>query len=691
MRILSVDDRDENRYLVETLLKGNGYDVVSVTNGAEALVQLQSAEFDMIISDILMPVMDGFQLCRAVKTDDNLCHIPFIFYTATYTGPQDEALAMKIGGNKFIQKPCEPDVLMEAVRDMFSMAKDFNIVSHSSSPAQEEEVLKLYNERLVRKLEQKMLQLQKEVQSRKHTEEILRQSEKKYRSLYSSIRDAILVSDMNRTILDCNQAFIDLFGYSLDEVAGKNTFTIYEKKDEFVQVGTILDNHNDGTHHVYTIHYKKKNGVVFQGEVNLFFLKNDEGEITGFISLIRDITERVRAEKIQKDLESQLYQARKIESVGRLAGGVAHDYNNMLSVISGYSELALEKLNPTDKIYGDLLEIRKAAVRSTDITRQLLAFARKQTIAPVVLDLNEVVEGMLKMLRRLIGEDVDLTWLPGTNLWPVKLDPSQVDQILANLCVNARDAIEGVGRITIETGKATFDKDYCTDHPDFIPGEYVLLTVSDDGCGMNRYTMAMIFEPFFTTKEVGQGTGLGLATVYGIVKQNNGFINVYSEPGKGTTLRIYLTRHMDLRFDTNMETPADIPKGRGEIILIVEDEVSILKLAKRILQNLGFNPITAESPGKALSLVNDRTVAIDLLITDVVMPEMNGKELSQQLCKIYPGLKTLFMSGYTANVIAHRGILDEDVNFIQKPFSTRELATKIHGILAECGYEDLQV
>lgn len=682
MRILSVDDNRENLYLVETLLKGNGYDIISVTNGAEALVQLQSAEFNMIISDILMPVMDGFQLCRAVKTDDKLCHIPFIFYTATYTGPQDEALALKIGGSKFIQKPCEPDVLIEAVRDTFSQAKNQEITLHSA-PAPEEEVLKLYNERLVRKLEQKMLQLQKEVQSRKHTEEILRQSEKKYRSLYSSIRDAILVSDMNRTILDCNQAFVDLFGYSLDEIAGKNIFIIYDKNEQFAQFGTVLENHDDATNHVYAIQYKKKNGIVFPGEVNLFFIKNDEGEVTGFISLIRDITERVRAEKIQKDLEAQLYQAQKIESVGRLAGGVAHDYNNMLSVISGYSELALEKLNPADKLYGDLLEIRKAAVRSTNITRQLLAFARKQTIAPIVLDLNEVLESMLKMLQRLIGEDVDLAWLPGTNLWPVKLDPSQVDQILANLCVNARDAITGVGKITIETGKATLDKDYCTDHPGFIPGEYVLLTISDDGCGMDRDTSAMVFEPFFTTKEVGQGTGLGLSTVYGIVKQNNGFVYVYSEPGEGTTIRIYLPRHTYPALDTFMEKPAEIAKGHGEIILIVEDEVSMLKLAKRILQNLGYTALTAESPGKALSLVEDGTVEVDLLITDVVMPEMNGKELSQQLGKIYSGLKTLFMSGYTANVIAHRGILDEDVNFIQKPFSTRDLALKIHRILGK--------
>jgi signal transduction histidine kinase len=234
------------------------------------------------------------------------------------------------------------------------------------------------------------------------------------------------------------------------------------------------------------------------------------------------------AEEERKNLQNQLIQAQKMESVGRLAGGVAHDYNNMLSVIVGYSEMALEKLDPTDQLYEDLQEIHTAAVRSTEITRQLLAFARKQTISPVVLDLNVAVEGMLKMLRRLIGEDIDLAWLPETGLRPVKMDPSQLDQLLANLCVNARDAIDGVGKITIETDTATFDDAYCADHLGFVPGEYVLLAVSDDGCGMDRDTIDKIFEPFFTTKEVGQGTGLGLATVYGIVKQNNGFINVYS-------------------------------------------------------------------------------------------------------------------------------------------------------------------
>ncbi|MFH0785960.1 MAG: GAF domain-containing protein [Pseudomonadota bacterium] len=401
---------------------------------------------------------------------------------------------------------------------------------------------------------------------------------------------------------------------------------------------------------------------------------DESGKVESVIEVIRDISEN-------RKLEDKLIQAQKMESVGRLAGGVAHDYNNMLSVILGYSELALEKLNPTDSLYEDLQEIHNAAVRSTDITRQLLAFARKQTIAPVSLDLNEMVEGMLKMLRRLIGEDIDLAWLPKAGLWPVKIDPSQVDQLLANFCINARDAIDGVGRVSIETDMTTFDEAYCADHPGFVPGEYVLLAVSDDGCGMDSDTVDKIFEPFFTTKEVGQGTGLGLATVYGIVKQNGGFINVYSEPGKGSTFKIYLARHADPVLKASRESPADIPSGHGEVVLVVEDEVSILTLAKRILEELGYTVLPAQTPSKALRLVEENQSQIDLLITDVVMPEMNGKDLSNRLHTLYPGLKTLFMSGYTADVIAHRGVLDEGINFMQKPFSKEIMAVKVREAL----------
>lgn len=681
MKVLNVDDRDDNRYMVETLLKGNGYDVVSVTNGAEGLDQLHSGEFDLIISDILMPVMDGFQLCRMVKADEKLRNIPFIFYTATYTGPQDEAFAIKVGADRFLQKPCEPEVFIETVHDVLTAAKNGDI-AYSKPQVPEEEVLKLYSERLVRKLEQKMLQLEEEAQARKVTEETLRLSEKKYESLYNSIRDAILVADMNRAILDCNQAFIDLFGYSLSEITKKDIADVFENESDSKIFDVSLDQHGDPIH-PYSVNFKKKEGAIFPGEINVFYLRNDEGTITGLIGLIRDITERVRADKTQKNLESQLHQAQKMESIARLAGGIAHDFNNMLSVIVGYTELTLTMIDSSDHLYGNLQEIHKAAIRSTDITRQLLAFARKQIIAPVALDLNQAVENTLKMLRRLIGEDIDLAWMPETKLWPVKMDPSQVDQILVNLCVNARDAIDGVGRITIETDTATFNTGYCANHPGFFPGDYVLLAISDNGCGMDKDTLNQIFEPFFTTKTVGKGTGLGLATVYGIVKQNSGFINVYSEPDKGTTIKIYLARHSEAPLEVAEENPEDIPAGHGESILVVEDEPSILKLAKRILADLGYTVLTAENPNQILQIATENPVKIDLLITDVVMPEMSGKDLSHQLKKLCPDLKTLFMSGYTADGIAHHGILEEGVNFIQKPFSVTDLATKVHEILLQ--------
>ncbi|MBT8341012.1 MAG: PAS domain S-box protein [Desulfatitalea sp.] len=405
------------------------------------------------------------------------------------------------------------------------------------------------------------------------------------------------------------------------------------------------------------------------------------GNIESITHIVRDITIRKQQEIEQEKLRSQFIQAQKMESVGRLAGGVAHDYNNILSVILGYAELALNKVKPEDPLHGDLKEIYNAAGRSRDITRQLLAFARKETIAPEVLDLNAAIEGMLKIMRRLVGEDIHLVWLPGNELWPVSMDPTQIDQMLANLCVNARDAITDVGKIIIATETMTFDAAYCADHTGFSPGDFVTLAVSDDGCGMDRETSEKIFEPFFTTKGVGKGTGLGLAMVYGIVKQNDGFINVYSEPGQGTTFRIYLPRHAGDAAEQKASCAAEPPCGRGETVLIVEDDGSILKLAKTMLERLGYRVMEARSPGLAIDLAKQHAGQIHLLITDVVMPEMNGRDLADQLHTLYPELKILFMSGYTADVIAHRGVLDAGVNFIQKPFSNKDLAIKVHKAL----------
>jgi PAS domain S-box-containing protein len=395
------------------------------------------------------------------------------------------------------------------------------------------------------------------------------------------------------------------------------------------------------------------------------------------------IQETARQETAHSKLQEQLNQAQKMESVGRLAGGVAHDFNNMLNVILGHSELALDDLAEDSPLRDGIEEIRKAAERSANLTRQLLAFARRQTIAPRDLDLNETIASMLKMLERLIGEDIDLLWKPGTRLDLVRIDPGQLDQMLANLTVNARDAIgHRNGKITIETGNVCFDEEYCADNAGFLPGDYVVLAVSDDGCGMDEETRAQIFEPFFTTKGVGKGTGLGLSTIYGIVKQNNGFVNVYSEPGEGTTFRIYLPaigaesrRHEEVRgADTH-------PVGGKETILVVEDEAAILNLARTMLERLGYTVLTAGTPTEARQLAQEQSGRIHLVITDVVMPEMNGRDVTNSLKEYCPHIRCLFMSGYTANVIAHQGVLDEGVNFIQKPFSPRDLARKVREVL----------
>ena len=398
------------------------------------------------------------------------------------------------------------------------------------------------------------------------------------------------------------------------------------------------------------------------------------------LQVASDISELKEMERERIKTEEQLQQAQKMESVGRLAGGVAHDFNNMLGVIIGHSELAMQNIDPNMPLYSDLIEIKKAAKRSADLTRQLLAFARRQTSSPITIDLNDTVSGMLKMIRRLIGEDIDLTWSPGLNLWSVKMDPSQIDQILANLCVNARDAIDGVGKITIETTNMGVDEIDLNDNPDFNLGNYVMLTVSDDGCGMNKETLDNLFEPFFTTKDVGEGTGLGLSTVYGIVKQNDGFINVYSEPGVGSSFKIYFPRTIQDKAENEKPAVTEIVGGT-ETVLMVEDEGSILRMGKTMLERLGYTVLPARRPDDALAIAEQHKGPIHLLVTDVVMPKMNGKELKAQIEKCIPNIKAIFMSGYTADVITQRGIIQDDINFLQKPFTIDSIATKVREVL----------
>lgn len=486
--------------------------------------------------------------------------------------------------------------------------------------------------------------------------------------------ETILITDPAGKIQYVNPAFETVSGYSREEAVGKTSAILKSGQQDEALYQNLWETITSGRVWKGRLVNKRKDGRLFTEAATISPVFDAAGKIINYVGVKRDIT-------AQLELTAQYQQAQKMESVGRLAGGVAHDYNNMLSVILGYTEMAMGKVDTSDLLHEDLQEVLNAARRSTEITRQLLAFARKQTIEPVVLDLNTTVDGMLKILRRLIGEDISLAWLPAFEVWPVKFDPSQLDQILANLCVNARDAINGVGKVTIETANVSFDDAYCAMNVGFTPGAFVMLAVSDNGCGMDKNTIEQIFEPFFTTKGIGKGTGLGLATVYGIVKQNHGFINVYSEPDNGTAFKIYIPR------DTaGIEEPKDAKSpqlllGRGETVLLVEDESALLVMAKRLLENLGYTVFSAASPSEALRLAEEHTGEIHLLLTDVIMPEMNGRDLAHRLTTLYPSMKHIFMSGYTADVIAHQGVLDEGVNFIQKPLSTNDLAAEVRKVL----------
>jgi len=500
-------------------------------------------------------------------------------------------------------------------------------------------------------------------------------------SLLETMPIPVFYKDSAGRYLGCNKAFEDFYGQTKEYLIGKDVFDLYPL--EFAEIYHVKDAElleKQGSQ-VYESMVQDTHGILHNVIFHEASLINSQGVNIGLIRAIIDITERKRAEEENAKLQSQLQQAQKLESVALLAGGVAHDFNNMLGVILGHAEMAMHKIHPDQPLLADLKKIHNAAERSAEITRQLLTFARKQNVVPKVLDLNTTTDGLLKMLRRLIGENIKLSWMPGSNLWPVKVDPSQIDQILANLCVNARDAIAGVGQITVETKNKIFDKEYCDVHAGFMPGEYVRITVSDNGCGMDKQTLAHIFEPFFTTKGVGAGTGLGLATVYCAVKQNNGFMNVYSEPGQGTVFTVYLPKYFGEIGQLRAEDTTK-PAVRGqETILLVEDEKTILEMTKIMLRQLGYTVLAASTPGEAIGVAIENVGKIHLLLTDVIMPEMNGRNLSEHLVASQPEMACLFMSGYTADIIAHQGVLDEGVKFIQKPFSLKELASKVRAAI----------
>lgn len=524
-------------------------------------------------------------------------------------------------------------------------------------------------------------ELENEVAERKLADAALRDSEGRYRLLFESNPFPMWVYDRETlSFLAVNEAAVLRYGYSPDEFL---TMTIKDIRSPEA-VGPLLDHigsFSDGVKHSGVSQHQKKDRTIIDVEITSYPLSFAQRPAA--LVLANDITERKQAEEALHRSEEQLRQALKMEAVGKLAGGVAHDFNNLLTAINGYSEMCLRRLTPDHDLHRPIAEINKQGTRAAALTRQLLAFSRKQILQPQVIELNHIVLELSKMLQRLIGEDIDLLMGLAADLGRIKADPSQLEQVLLNLCVNARDAMPTGGKLTIETSNVYLSQEFAGRHLSVPPGPYVMLAVSDTGCGMDAETEARIFEPFFTTKEVGKGTGLGLATVYGIVKQSGGSIWVYSELGQGTTFKVYFPC-VDAKADTPKADSRNSELMSGvETVLLVEDEAVVREMSMEILKECGYQVLQAQDGNEALMLARQHNGEIHLMLTDVVMPRMSGRELTERLATLRPDTKVLYMSGYTDDAIVHHGVLEAGTAFIGKPFTMEALARKVRETLDE--------
>lgn len=684
-RLLIVDDNQFDLNMLETLLKGNGYVVSTARNGIEALEQLRRAPPDLIISDILMPDMDGFSLCRALKKDPALKNIPFIFYTATYTHPRDEEFALSLGAEKFILKPTDPEEFITILR---TVIKKCEAGHHVSSPEEVEEetvYYQRYNEALIRKLEDKMVQielinsaLEQDISKRKKVEEYLRSRNRELSLLTQVIEqtvESVIITDTEGVIVYVSPPFERLTGYSKYEAIGHTPSILNSGEQDISFFQELWATIKNGKIWRGNIVNKKKDGTKYIDKVAIIPVCDEKGNIINYAGIQQDITHEVH-------IEEQYRQMQKMDAIGQLTAGIAHDFNNILTAINGNAELLQMQMTQDDPRYKFINNILYSGEKAANLVQQLLTFSRKQVIAPRVLNLNKCIDGMGKMLQHLIGEHIEMKTVIAPELWMVKVDPTQIEQVIINLAVNARDAMPDGGRLSIETANVVLDEGYLPSHLEATPGEYVMLTVSDSGCGMNKETLARVFEPFFSTKGLGKGTGLGLSTVYGIVKQSGGNIWVYSEEGKGTSFKIYLPRAVEPLQELPGKTAAGIELPNGdETILLAEDNESVRQLTRQILETHGYKVIESQNGEDALQLANRHSGNIHLLLTDVIMPGMSGKIVSEHLRRLRPDIKILFMSGYSADMMGLQIIKASQMPFIQKPFSTSQLLYKIREVL----------
>lgn len=646
VRILLVEDLPTDAELAQREIRQTLKDCLfqRVETREDYLAALETFQPDLIVSDYRMPRFDGLTALKLALECAPLT--PVIILTGAIN--EDTAVhCMKAGATDYVIK--------EHIKRLGQA------VSHA--------------------LQQKQAHLE-----RRRAEEALRESEERYRTLVHTLPDAIIVIDAAGNITYASPTAFRLYGGEKAELLGHNMLewvhpSLHQQALNDFKV--ILSGGFITGKEYLLLH---RDGSVFFGEVSASCLKNSQGQVIGIICMARDISERKRTEEEQAKLTEQLRQAQKMESIGRLAGGVAHDFNNLLTVIQGYCSLMQAEIPGESSLLKNLAQIQLASERASALTRQLLAFSRKQILAPTVIDLNSLVVNLRMMLERLIGEDITLSTVLQPGLWPTIADPGQIEQVIMNLVVNARDAMPAGGKLTIETHNVQIDEPYLRTHLEAPGGPCVMLVVTDTGCGMDESTQANIFEPFFTTKEPGKGTGLGLATAYGIIKQSGGNITVYSEPGQGTTFKIYLPAHEMMAQSLAVASASPVARGGHETILLVEDEAMVRSLVQSILQAEGYTVLEAGHGSKALILAAQHQGSIDLLVTDVVMPDMSGRELAEQLKTLRPQIKLLYMSGYTDDAVVRHGLLTAEVEYLSKPFSPSSLISKVREVLNKSIY-----
>jgi|GEM_PF-726208 len=681
-KILIVDDVAENRYILEKLLGGHQMSVVSAQNGQAALDKAYEDPPDLIISDILMPVMDGYTLCKIWKSDDRLKHIPFIVYTATYTDPKDEAFAKKLGADLFMIKPQEPHVFVETVKEI--LQKERAVQADEYQPlGSEMEFFRQYNEVLFHKLEKKVSDLEQVNRRLGQEIEDHRLAEEKLLRLSRSIEEspvAFVLMDVNGNVEYVNPEFLRISGYAIQDTAGLNVKSLQptgNQPDDFKKAWNSVRSDNIWRGEM---RIRKKNDDWFWAYLTMLPLKNQEGRVNSYMMIMEDTSEKRR-------LETQLIQLQKLEGIGQLAGGVAHDFNNILTAIIGYAQLVYLNMQQDDANRGHIKHIMDYSEKAASITKSLLAFSRRQTANLSCFNVNDLISDFQKLLLRLMPENIEIQTQFTSQKLSVLVDQVQLEQVIMNLATNARDAMPDGGLIIIATNMIDIDHEFIKVNGYGKTGSYVQITVADMGKGMDQQTREKIFEPFFTTKEHGKGTGLGMTIVYNIISRHNGFVNVESEPGKGTRVRILLPIVEAVEAVNGNKTEELINEGGARTILVAEDDSGIRDLITTILTERGYQVIGAADGVEAVSLFRENKGKVVLVMLDGIMPKKNGREACREIRAMKPDVKVIFMSGYSENMLDFDKMQDLNIHFLQKPVLPLDILKKIQELLGSSNDE----